>query len=178
MVNQLFSSSLLQSGPSIPDGSYDSANMASTVVPFRNGIMLSVAVGYAESIEAEKVVLGSHGGDHPVYPDCRPEFTKSFSEAAQSGTACGVLVEAPFAEKSKAQIAEIGRGLEFDFSQTVAVGGPESSAPIDFGLLRADRRLQLLLHTARSILFQATTQRAFLLFFPVLINGEWFLGWS
>lgn len=117
-INTLFSSSLLQSGEDIPEGEYDSDNMKSTVVPFRNGIMLSIAAGYAESIGAAQVILGSHAGDHFIYPDCRPEFNRAFSQAVNLGTDGQVEINFPFAKMDKRDIGDLGRKLALDFTKT------------------------------------------------------------
>jgi 7-cyano-7-deazaguanine synthase len=117
-VNTLFSSSLLQSGEEIPDGPYRSDSISSTVVPFRNGIMLSVAVGYAETHQIPLVLIASHSGDHPIYPDCTLEFTEAMSQAAVLGTFAKVKIDAPFSGFDKKQIAGIGRDLDFDFTRT------------------------------------------------------------
>ena len=117
-VNSLFTSSLLQSGEEIPDGPYRPDSISSTVVPFRNGIMLSVAVGYAETHKIPTVLIASHSGDHPIYPDCTLPFTQAMSQAATLGTFAKVKVDAPFAAFDKKQIAGIGRDLEFDFTRT------------------------------------------------------------
>lgn len=117
-MDRLFSSSLLQSGEAIPDGAYDSVTMKSTVVPFRNGILIAIAVGYAESLGASRVLLGSHAGDHHIYPDCRPEFNAAISEAAQLGTDAKVDVLFPFAAMDKRAIGDLGRSLAVDFTRT------------------------------------------------------------
>ncbi len=117
-VNRLFSSSLLASGAEIPDGPYGQDSISSTVVPFRNGIMLSIAVGYAENHRIPTVLIASHGGDHPVYPDCREGFTQAMSRAAAEGTFAKVEILAPFASRDKGGIARLGRKLGFDFSLT------------------------------------------------------------
>lgn len=117
-MNELFSSSLLASGQDIPDGPYASGNIASTVVPFRNGIMLSVAAGYAENVGLSSVLIASHGGDHPIYPDCSLSFTEAMSKAAREGTFNRVTIEAPFASFDKRRIASLGRELKFDFRMT------------------------------------------------------------
>ena len=85
-MGQYFESSLLQGADAIPEGHYAADNMKSTVVPFRNGIMLSVAIGLAESRGLQHVMMANHGGDHTIYPDCRPEFVEAMSEAARTGT--------------------------------------------------------------------------------------------
>ncbi len=117
-INTLFSSSLLLSGGDIPEGPYELDNISSTVVPFRNGIMLSIAAGYAENHGIKTVLIASHGGDHLIYPDCTTGFTQAMSKAAGEGTFTGVTIEAPFGSLGKKDIALIGRDLGFDFSTT------------------------------------------------------------
>ncbi len=117
-INELFSSSLLSSGEAIPDGTYMEANMKSTVVPFRNGIMLSIAAGYAESTKAAEVLLGSHSGDHHIYPDCRPEFNQTFAKAVDIGTDGQVKIRFPFSNMDKREIGDLGRTLGLDFTKT------------------------------------------------------------
>lgn len=117
-INTLFSSSLLRSGGAIPDGPYRTDSIASTVVPFRNGIMLSIATGYAETHHLGTVLIASHAGDHPVYPDCTRDFTDAMSRAATLGTFTAVRILAPFAGFDKRGIARIGRDLGFDFTMT------------------------------------------------------------
>jgi len=110
----LNSSLLASSDSSIPHGNYNEENMKSTVVPFRNGILLSYAVAYAESIGYEAVALGSHSGDHTIYPDCRPLFTTRMSEAASEGTFNRIQVVSPFNNISKGEIVKIGHSLGID----------------------------------------------------------------
>jgi len=115
---EYFKSSLLSGADDIPEGNYADENMKSTVVPFRNGIMLSVAVGIAESNELKYVMMANHGGDHAIYPDCRPEFVESFSAAAKAGTYVGVTLFAPYTSLTKADIARRGKELGIDYSET------------------------------------------------------------
>ncbi len=117
-MSEYFSSSLLQGGEDIPEGHYAEANMKSTVVPFRNGIMLSVAVGMAESRGLKHVMMANHGGDHTIYPDCRPEFVEAFSEAARTGTFPGITLLSPYTHLTKGQIAARGLELGIDYSET------------------------------------------------------------
>jgi 7-cyano-7-deazaguanine synthase len=117
-INELFASSLLQSGEAIPEGAYDADSMKSTVVPFRNGILIAIAVGYAESVGASRVLIGSHSGDHHIYPDCRPEFNAAIDEAARLGTDDAVRVAFPFASMDKREIGDLGRTLGVDFART------------------------------------------------------------
>lgn len=117
-INALFSSSLLESGEKIPEGAYDAENMKSTVVPFRNGIMLSISAGYAESLSAPEVLLGSHSGDHAIYPDCRPEFNSAFARAVDMGTDGKVNINFPFSRMDKRDIGDLGRRLGLDYTGT------------------------------------------------------------
>jgi len=117
-VDELFKSDLLQSGGSIPDGHYQELTMKQTVVPFRNGIMLSIAGGYAESIEANGLVIAAHCGDHAIYPDCREDFMKSMADAIRLGTYAAVEILRPFIHNTKAEIAQRGHELGVDFAQT------------------------------------------------------------
>ena len=110
-MHQYFKSSLLEGADAIPEGHYADDNMKSTVVPFRNGIMLSIAIGIAESNNLKKVLIANHGGDHTIYPDCRPEFIKAIDEAAEAGTFVDVRVVAPYTNITKGEIAAIGKKL-------------------------------------------------------------------
>ena len=117
-MGDYFKSSLLEGADAIPDGNYDEDNMKSTVVPFRNGIMLSIAAGLAESRGLKKVMLANHSGDHTIYPDCRPEFVKAMSEAINSGTYIGVELVAPYTMITKADIVKRGSELGIDYTKT------------------------------------------------------------
>ena len=117
-MHQYFTSSLLEGSEAIPDGHYADENMKSTVVPFRNGIMLSVAIGIAESNGLKKVLIANHGGDHAIYPDCRPDFISAINKAAMSGTYLNVEVDAPYTNISKTDIARRGLALGIDYSET------------------------------------------------------------
>jgi len=117
-MEQYFESSLLKGGIDIPEGEYQESNMKQTVVPFRNGIMLSIATGLAESKNCSVIVIGAHADDNAVYPDCREEFIATFSSAATLGTYSKVKVYAPFINMDKAQIAACGKELGVDFSKT------------------------------------------------------------
>ena len=115
---QYFRSSLLEGADAIPEGYYTADNMASTVVPFRNGIMLSIACGIAESNGLSRVMIANHGGDHTIYPDCRPQFIDAMSKAMSSGTDIHVTVWAPYTNITKAEIARHGKRLGIDYSKT------------------------------------------------------------
>ena len=108
-IHDYFKSSLLEGASAIPDGHYEDETMKSTVVPFRNGIMLSVACGLAESRELEKVLIANHFGDHAIYPDCRKGFIDAISEAMRNGTYKGITIDAPYTTITKTDIAKIGK---------------------------------------------------------------------
>ena len=111
-------SSLLEGEDKIPLGRYDEESMKSTVVPFRNGIMLAIAAGIAESKELDDIVLGNHAGDHTIYPDCRPEFINNMSKAIEAGTWANVHLVSPFCNMTKGQITKLGASLGVDFKNT------------------------------------------------------------
>lgn len=115
---QYFKSSLLEGADAIPEGHYADENMKSTVVPFRNGIMLSIAAGIAESRGLKYVMMANHGGDHTIYPDCRAEFVEAMSEATKTGTFPGIEILAPYTNITKADIARKGKELGIDYSKT------------------------------------------------------------
>jgi 7-cyano-7-deazaguanine synthase len=117
-VDRLFASDLLKSGGAIPEGHYEAENMKQTVVPFRNGIMLSIACGLAESLGAEGVVIAAHTGDHTIYPDCREDFMRTMSDAMRLGTYAGVQLLRPFIAMTKGQITAEGARLGVDFART------------------------------------------------------------
>lgn len=117
-MHQYFKSSLLDGAEAIPEGHYADDNMKSTVVPFRNGIMLSIAIGIAESNNLDQVFIANHGGDHTIYPDCRPEFINAIDAAATAGTYNNVKVIAPYTKITKSDIARIGKRLGIDYAET------------------------------------------------------------
>jgi|TARA_R110002020_G_scaffold165056_6_gene352294 7-cyano-7-deazaguanine synthase len=105
----------------VPEGHYASESMALTVVPNRNAIMLSIAVGIAVARKAEFVGAAMHAGDHAVYPDCRPKFVKAFqrmTDVATEGFADLLHIWAPFIHCSKTDIAKEGETLDVDYSLT------------------------------------------------------------
>jgi 7-cyano-7-deazaguanine synthase len=117
-MNELFKSDLLKSGSDIPDGHYAEENMKQTVVPFRNGIMLAIATGYAESIGANGLVIAAHSGDHAIYPDCREPFMLGMAQAMKAGTYAQIELLRPFINEDKASIARRGAELCVDFAKT------------------------------------------------------------
>ncbi len=117
-MKQYFKSSLLEGGDKIPDGNYNEQNMLSTVVPFRNGIMLSVAAGLAESNHLKKIMMANHFGDHTIYPDCRKSFVDAFNAAVGEGTCDHIELVAPYTGITKTDIARKGKTLGIDYAET------------------------------------------------------------
>lgn len=117
-IGKLFKSNLLESGDAIPHGHYADENMKQTVVPFRNGIMLSIAAGLAESMNIQSVYIGAHAGDHTIYPDCRPNFIAQMAGAIKYGTWDNISLFAPFSEMSKGDIVKIGHEAMTPFGST------------------------------------------------------------
>ena len=102
----------------VPHGRYDEENQRITVVPNRNMIMLSQAVGYAISIKADEVLYGAHSGDFSVYPDCRPDFVQALSHAVELCDWNPPKLEAPYVHLTKGEICKLGLGLGVPFEDT------------------------------------------------------------
>ncbi|MCR5497181.1 MAG: 7-cyano-7-deazaguanine synthase QueC [Paludibacteraceae bacterium] len=117
-MKQYFRSSLLEGSEAIPEGNYDDENMKSTVVPFRNGIMLAIVAGLAETYGLKHVMMANHGGDHTIYPDCRPAFVEAMSAAIAAGTYEGITLKTPYTNITKGEIARKGKALGIDYTQT------------------------------------------------------------
>ncbi len=117
-MKQYFTSSLLSGADAIPEGRYDEENMKSTVVPFRNGIMLSVACGIAESRGLKRVMIANHAGDHAIYPDCRAVFVEAMDRSMQEGTWEHISLYAPYTNITKTEIACHGKALGVDYRLT------------------------------------------------------------
>lgn len=126
-MGRYFESSLLSGADAIPEGHYADDNMRSTVVPFRNGIMLAVAAGLAESRGLTTVMLANHSGDHTVYPDCRPGFVDAMARAIAEGTFAGIRLECPYTRLTKGEICLRGLQLGVDYNHTYSCykGGAE-----------------------------------------------------
>lgn len=117
-IKKHFKSSLLNGADDIPEGHYEDENMKSTVVPFRNGIMLAIAAGIAESRELHNVMIANHAGDHAIYPDCRKDFIDTMDGAINYGTYKNVHIFAPYTSISKGGIAARGKALKIDYTKT------------------------------------------------------------
>ncbi len=119
-IGKHLSGSALTDDIDVPDGHYAEDNMKVTVVPNRNAIMLSIAYGIASANSAHAVAAAFHGGDHFIYPDCRPAFTHSF-EAMQKHALEGlgeIKLFTPFITQTKGAIAAEGAKLSVPFEKT------------------------------------------------------------
>jgi 7-cyano-7-deazaguanine synthase len=117
-INRLLQGSALTSNIDVPEGHYAEESMKATVVPNRNMIMLSLAIGYAVSKDADKVYFGAHSGDHAIYPDCRPEFVEKMNAVAKIANYQPVEITTPYLDQTKGQILADGLKMGLDYSQT------------------------------------------------------------
>ncbi|WP_050603928.1 7-cyano-7-deazaguanine synthase QueC [Ruegeria sp. 6PALISEP08] len=104
----------------VPDGHYEEETMKVTVVPNRNAIMLTIAYGIAAANGDAAVATAVHGGDHFIYPDCRPGFTDAFDamqRAALDGYA-DIALHVPFVHRSKSEIVAEGARVNTPFAET------------------------------------------------------------
>ncbi len=118
----LSGSALTDEGLAVPDGRYTDPSMRATVVPNRNALLLDVAVGCAVAQRADAVAFGAHAGDHPIYPDCRPEFVQAYAATAavanEGFLPADFQVLAPFLTCAKAEIVRLGADLGVPFADT------------------------------------------------------------
>ena len=103
----------------------ETAGIPVTYVPARNTVFLSIALGWAEVLEADTIFLGVNAVDYSGYPDCRPEYISSFEAMANLATRAGVegnelSIQAPLMDMTKAEIISAGTSLGVDYSQTVS----------------------------------------------------------
>ena len=121
-VGSQLTGSALTDDIDVPHGHYAAPNMAITIVPNRNAIFLTIAYGVAVAQNARLVATAVHSGDHFIYPDCREEFIQSFDKMQRLAVeGCGdenLKLHAPFVDKTKAQIVEIGAQLKVPFEET------------------------------------------------------------
>ncbi len=122
-----FESALLdkKGSEAIPEGHYEQENMKKTIVPFRNGILLSIAAGLAESRGAGTIYYGAHSGDHFIYEDCRKEFVDAMSQAIKLGTMNKIEIKAPYWNLNKISILKKGLKLEVDYKKTWTCYSPK-----------------------------------------------------
>ncbi|WP_348981638.1 7-cyano-7-deazaguanine synthase QueC [Pseudoalteromonas arctica] len=117
-INQLIGGSSLTDDIDVPEGHYEAENMKSTIVPNRNMILLSLAVGYAVSLKASQVYYGAHSGDHAIYPDCRPEFVQKMDDVCRIANYDAVEIFSPYLNNTKIDILTDGIKMGLDYSQT------------------------------------------------------------
>lgn len=117
-INELLQGSSLTSDIEVPEGHYQEEVMKNTVVPNRNMIFTSLAIGYAISLNYEAISLGVHSGDHHIYPDCRPLFIDKLRELSQVANYEPIIISTPFLTLTKIDIIRIGIALNVDFSLT------------------------------------------------------------
>ena len=103
----------------------ETAGIPVTYVPARNTVFLSIALGWAEVLEADTIFLGVNAVDYSGYPDCRPEYISSFEIMANLATRAGVegnklSIQAPLIDMTKGEIISAGASLGVDYSQTVS----------------------------------------------------------
>jgi 7-cyano-7-deazaguanine synthase len=121
-LGDMLNSALTSAEEEVPEGHYAAENMKATVVPNRNMIMMSIAAGLAITDKCEALAVGVHAGDHAIYPDCRPEFIvhmeTTLRVANEGFIHPNFQVVAPFVNLGKHNIAELGAGLNVDYSMT------------------------------------------------------------
>lgn len=111
-------SALTDKNTDIPLAEYSAENMAQTVVPNRNMLLLAFATARAIAVKAQAVAYAAHGGDHAIYADCRPEFADALAKAIALADDSKIALLRPFVNMTKAEIVEQGAKLNVDFSQT------------------------------------------------------------
>jgi len=112
--------------PEVPEKTEHYETLKSTIVPNRNAIFLSIAIGYAQSIGANNIFFGAHHSDRGVYPDCRKEFVDAFEIAERlANDNQNLKIEAPFVAMDKSEIVRLGSelGVPFESTWTCYVGG-------------------------------------------------------
>lgn len=117
-ITKLISSSSLTSNQEVPEGHYEEESMKATVVPNRNMIMLSVAIGWAINEKFDSVAYAAHNGDHAIYPDCREEFVDHVSKAAELADWHPIKIIRPFIQISKTEIAKLAAKLNVEIDKT------------------------------------------------------------
>ncbi|TVP72654.1 MAG: 7-cyano-7-deazaguanine synthase QueC [Rhodobacteraceae bacterium] len=119
-IGAVLTGSALTDSVEVPDGHYAEDTMKLTIVPNRNAIMLTIAFGISAAEGDDAVAIGVHGGDHFIYPDCRPGFTQAFADmqrAALEGYA-DIRLQTPFVAATKADIVRAGAAVNTPFAQT------------------------------------------------------------
>lgn len=133
-----FGGSALTADLEVPLGRSDqamSSGIPVTYVPARNTIFLSLALAYAEVLQATTIFFGANIRDYSGYPDCRPEFVQAFTEVARKGTKCGVNgleleILTPLIAMTKAEIIRTGAALKVPFRLTHSCYAPREDGSV------------------------------------------------
>ncbi len=141
-IGQFGGSALTDDNIEVPKD-VDTEEIPVTYVPARNTILLSIALGYAETIDAKAIFIGANAVDYSGYPDCRPEFIQAFAEVARLGTKEGVegrpiTIEAPLIDLTKAEIIKKGTalGVPYELTWSCYSGGEKACGHCDSCRLR------------------------------------------
>ena len=118
IAHLLAGSSLTSAEVAVPEGHYTEESMKATVVPNRNMIMISVAVGWAVSLKFDAVAYAAHAGDHAIYPDCREEFANALDQTCRLADWHAVSLLRPFVRMTKTEIVALGARLQVPFKKT------------------------------------------------------------
>ncbi|MEM7081942.1 MAG: 7-cyano-7-deazaguanine synthase QueC [Pseudomonadota bacterium] len=116
-------SALTEASIAVPE--QEATGIPITYVPARNTVLLALALGYAETLDAQHIYIGANAVDYSGYPDCRPEFITAFERLANVATKAAVegqsvKIEAPLIDLTKAQIIQRGMALGVDYALTVS----------------------------------------------------------
>ncbi len=117
-IADVIDNSALTGDIDVPEGHYEDENMKLTVVPGRNLILSSIALGIAYNNKADYIALGAHSGDHAIYPDCRPEFYSALNEVAKIADYHKVELYFPYLDGDKTTIIKNGLELGVDYGLT------------------------------------------------------------
>lgn len=119
-IGKALSGSALTDSIDVPEGHYAEQTMKITIVPNRNAIMLTIAYGIAAAQKADAVATAVHGGDHFIYPDCRPAFIQTFDTMQKHALedVANIDLYTPFLSMTKADIVAEGARLGVDFVNT------------------------------------------------------------
>ncbi len=140
----MFRSALTDPDIDVPEGRKKiGSDIPDTYVPARNIIMLSVAAGLCESVDADRIYIGANVVDYSGYPDCRPQFFEAFRKMLSVGTKAGtegrpIRIETPILSKSKAEIVKLGKdlGAPLHLTWSCYEGGEKACGRCDSCILR------------------------------------------
>ncbi len=132
-LNEFGGSALTDNSIEVPKNQQTSSEKLNdipiTYVPARNTIFLSIALGWAEVLQANHIYVGVNAVDYSGYPDCRPEYIEAFSKMANLATKAGVegkqiIIETPLISLSKAEIIKLGTELAVNYHDTISCYDP------------------------------------------------------